>query len=244
MPKAFSDLQIRLIQVRDEPDMLAQEQAVFLERCCLNSEQLHCTNAAQEPLHLSILDDVDAVMIGGSGAYSVTKRYTWTDDLTALVQASYNNDLPLFGSCWGHQFIAFALGGTVIHDPSRAEMGCGDVSLTDIGRTDPLFADFPATFKANMGHQDRVSVLPPNALELATNDVAPNQAFRIVGKPIYGTQFHSELDAQAERERLFAYRDHYRDVLDADAFQRTLDSLAETTEVDGLLYAFLQKFAC
>ena len=40
-----------------------------------------------------------------------------------------------------------------------------------------------------MGHHDRVSVLPDGAVELARNDTAPYQAFRLDGLPIYGTQF-------------------------------------------------------
>ncbi|MCH8960320.1 MAG: hypothetical protein IH820_03130 [Bacteroidetes bacterium] len=31
--------------------------------------------------------------------------------------------------------------------------------------------EFPDRFKANLGHHDRVSVLPPNAVELAFNSI-------------------------------------------------------------------------
>ena len=85
--------------------------------------------------------------------------------------------------------------------------------------------------------------MPENAIELATNDTSPIQAFRIKDRPIYGTQFHSELNAEAERARLYAYRDHYPMMKDEANFQAVLDSLAETTEVDSLLPRFLNQFA-
>jgi GMP synthase (glutamine-hydrolysing) len=94
-----------------------------------------------------------------------------------------------------------------------------------------------------MGHHDRVVDLPDVAVELARND-QPNQAFRLKDAPIYGTQFHSELDAARERERLMVYREYYRqDLPDDDGFQKVIDSLAATTEVDHLLYDFLTTYA-
>jgi GMP synthase (glutamine-hydrolysing) len=122
-------------------------------------------------------------------------------------------------------------------------MGCGAVALTDVGVSDRLFSFFPKTFKANMGHQDRVSVLPDNAFELASNDVAPFQAIRIEDKAIYGTQFHSELDAEAEYSRIVEYREHYPLLADDETFHRIVESLEPTTEVDTLLNRFLLTFA-
>jgi GMP synthase (glutamine-hydrolysing) len=139
--------------------------------------------------------------------------------------------------------IARAFGGTLVHDPSRAELGSGTVRLTPAGQEDRLFNRFSASFNVNMGHHDRVDVLPADAVELAYNESQRNQAFRLKDCPMYGTQFHSELDAARERERLIAYRDYYRqDLPDEDAFQSVLDSLVETSEVDSLLHDFLVTF--
>lgn len=243
MPTSFAQLRIRLLQVRLRPDILAEEQDTFRDRCGLSEDQLLSTNVIRDALTPDLLDDVDAVMIGGAGAYSVTHTYPWTGPLMELIEEIDRREMPLFGSCWGHQFIARAYGGHVVHDPDRTELGCHWVHLTDAGQTDPLFSDFPASFRANMGHQDRVAVLPDTAVELAANETAPFQAFRIDGKPIYGTQFHSELNAECERKRLIAYRAHYAQVHDDEAFERIIATLAETTEVDQLLRHFLERFA-
>ena len=242
MVRKFEDLNVRLIQVRLKPEIEAEERATFLNRTRLEPHQLHATNALKVKLRHDLLDDVDAVIIGGAGAYSVTKTYAWTDGLIELVQEIHDRELPLFGSCWGHQFIARALEGSVVHDPSRVEIGCLPVELTESGCRDVLFRSFSSRFMANMGHHDRVERLPEGAIELATNKISPYQAFKIADRPIYGTQFHSELNASTERARLYAYRKHYPSLKDETAFQAVIDSLRETTEVDGLLNRFLKTF--
>ncbi len=243
MAPNYDQLRIRLIQVRERPAVIQEEQQTFLERCHIRPEQLLTVNALSDTLDESLLDGVDAVMIGGAGAYSVTQTYPWTDDLIRLVEGCYERYLPLFGSCWGHQFIARAFGGTVIKDLDRSEMGTQEVFLTEAGCTDPLFRDFPRRFSAQMGHQDRVSVLPSGTIELARNATAPFQSFRIADRPIYGTQFHSELDAERERQRLVAYRAYYTETQSEAEFERTLAELRDTPEVDGLLSTFLLRFA-
>lgn len=243
MGKPLDQVRVLLVQARATADMEQQEQTCFQERCRLAPGQFTLANVAHHALHEDLLDGADALMIGGAGEYSATEDYPWMENALSLIRAAVGRSLPTFGSCWGHQMIARALGGTVVHDPGRAEFGCREVVLTEAGLRDRLFCDFPARFLANMGHHDRVTALPVGGVELAANDLQPFEAFRIAGKPVYGTQFHSELDARRERERLYRYRGHYSDTIpDEDAFQAILDNLAETSEVDHLLHDFLVKF--
>ncbi len=242
-PLSARSLRILLIQARTAPRMVEQEQVCFSERCRLPRDRFRVLNVAKgEPPSPDHLTDVDAVIIGGAGAYSATDDYDWTPDLLDFVRRIVDREMPLFGSCWGHQVIVRALGGRVVYDPEHSELGCGDVELTEAGLTDPLFHRFPPHFRANMGHHDRVVELPSAATELAKNEL-PYQAFRLEGLPIYGTQFHSELDAERERERILVYRKHYRDALpDEETVQYVLNDLADTTEVDHLLYDFLTTY--
>jgi len=224
--------------------MLRQELDCFLERTRLTHGQIATHNVITTPLEKSMSDRFDIVFIGGAGEFSAADDHDWMPDLVACVRHTVHSRTPLFGSCWGHQVIARALGGRVEHDPSRAEMGCLPVSLTQAGRKDTLFSGFPTSFLANMGHHDRVTVLPPGAVELARSATQPFQAFRMAGLPVYGTQFHSELDAAREKERLIRYQRFYMDEMpDASALQGVIDALAETTEVDHLLYDFVRMFA-
>lgn len=232
-----------LVQARSAPDMERQEQACFVERCRVPPEQFHLLNVARgDAPDPAVLSDVDALLIGGAGKYSAASDYAWTEGLLSLVRRAVDDGLPTFGSCWGHQIIARALGGRVIHDPNLSELGCRWVDLTETGQSDLLFQRFSARFQANMGHHDRVVELPPGAVELAKNE-QPNQAFRLSDAPVYGTQFHSELDAERERERILAYREYYQQALpDDETVQSVIDDLAETTEVDSLLYDFLVTY--
>lgn len=232
-----------LIQARSAPDMEQQEQQCFVERCRVSPDQFHLLNVARgDAPDPAILSDVDAVLIGGAGKYSAASDYPWMSGLLSLVEQAVKTNLPTFGSCWGHQIIARALGGRVVHDPEFAELGCRWVECTEAGGRDPLFRRFSSRFQANMGHHDRVVALPPGAVELAHNE-QPNQAFRLPDAPVYGTQFHSELDAQRERERILAYREYYKQALpDDETVQSVIDDLAETTEVDSLLYDFLVTY--
>lgn len=223
--------------------MVRQEQQCFVERCRVPREQFRILNVGRGDVpDPSALDGIDAVLIGGAGQFSATEDYDWMPPLLDLVRRVVDEGRPLFGSCWGHQIIARALGGRVVYDPDRSELGCDWVQLTDAGEADPLFHRFPSRFRANMGHHDRVAELPPGAVELAHNDQR-NQAFRLRDVPVYGTQFHSELDAERERERILVYLEHYRDALpDEETVEQVLQSLADTTEVDHLLYDFLTTY--
>jgi GMP synthase (glutamine-hydrolysing) len=235
-------IRIRLLQVRDREAILEEERASFLARCGLRQEQLLHTNVLREMPSATLLDDVDAVLIGGAGAYSVTQTFPWTAALIALCRACAERELPLFGSCWGHQFIARAFGGRVEHDPSRSELGTHSVRLTEAGKADDLFGTLPPVFDAQMGHHDRVVELPPDGVELALSGLAPFQAIRIAGLPIYGSQFHSELNSTSLRHRLVAYRSYYPEVADDEDYRQVFDGVRDSPAADGLLRAFLERF--
>jgi GMP synthase (glutamine-hydrolysing) len=237
----LKNVRIVLIQARSTPDIEIQEQGCFIERCRIGSRQLRPLNVLRDRVDERLFDEADVLMIGGAGEYSAADDYEWMPSVMDVIREAHDRSFPTFGSCWGHQVIARALGGRVVHDTDLAELGCHHVSLTLAGRGDPLFGTFPPRVLANMGHHDRVVELPPDGMELAFSDTQPYQAFRIEGRPMYGTQFHSELDARRERERLFRYRENYPEIAADAAFQGVLDNLAETSEVDHLLCDFLTK---
>ena len=236
-------VQVLLLQARTSAQMERQEQTCFLERTRLRPDQLTARSVLRDPLPRELLADVDAVFIGGAGEYSAKDDHPWIGTLIDFIHSIADRTIPLFGSCWGHQVMARAFGGRVIHDADYAELGCRPVSLTEAGHQDPLFGTLPESFHVNMGHHDRVVELPDNAVSLAANE-QPNQAFRMKALPFYGTQFHSELDAKRERERLIEYREYYRaDMPDEKEFQHVLDNLRDTPEVDDLLNRFLHEYA-
>ncbi len=230
-----------LIQVREREDVRAQEHRCFVDRCGLDSEQLESVSIVHEAVpSWERVSEFDAVMIGGAGIYTATQEYEFTQPMVELVRKICDEGMPLFGACWGHQFIARVLGGSLVTDESRAEVGTHEVELTAAGMEDPLFAGFPQRILANMGHHDHVDRLPEGGVELATSALSRNQAFRITGRPIYGTQFHVEMTAPDLVERLAIYQDIY--MPEDDEFDALRENPLASPEADQILRRFMDHF--
>ena len=130
----------------------------------------------------------DGVVVSGSQT-AVYEDRDWIHRLTTWVRDVHAADIPVVGICWGHQFLAQALGGRVVAMDEH-ELGYRTVERV---AEDPLFADIPESFTAFQTHSDRVAELPPGAIELAANDYG-TQAFRLGSS--YGVQFHPEYDLE------------------------------------------------
>ncbi len=237
-----SQPRILLLQVRSHEVPLRQEREWFRQRCGVDQGHFHAINLVEEPrIGWSHVRDVDVVMIGGAGAHSAHEDHPFTEPLWEVVLRLLDENRPLFGSCWGHQFLARVLGGSVIHDPASSEVGTFGIRLTPEGRADPLFEGFPESFDAQLGHNDRIGVLPSSMVELARSERCPFQAVRVKGKPAYGTQFHPEMTAEQLRLRLEVYRDQY--LADPGEFERLTGRLRPSPHADRLLRRFLDLFA-
>jgi GMP synthase (glutamine-hydrolysing) len=98
--------------------------------------------------------------------------------------------LPVLGICAGHQFMATHLGGKA--GPSNVpEFGKTMVTVDD---EDDLFKGLPTEFVAWESHNDEVTAMPPDFVALAHSDNCPIQAMKHKTKPLYGLQFHPEVE--------------------------------------------------
>lgn len=232
---------ILLLQIRERVDVEQQEHACFVEQCGVPKSDLDNINLVRDPSpDRDRIDNAKAVIIGGAGVYSATKDYPFTDALTEIIQNLHDRGTPMFGACYGHQFIARALGGKVETDKSRAEVGTHEVLLTPEGSADPLLNDLPRQFPANMGHNDHVTRLPSNTIELAYSQNSRNQIFRIADKPIYGAQFHCELTYERLIERLTIYQDLY--MPEDDEFAKLTENPTPTPAAVSILRRFVELF--
>ncbi len=231
-----------LLQLRNDPVPLAQEQSCFIERCRVTRRQIRFINLVEDPeIRWRHVENAHAVLIGGAGAFSVTRDHDFTAPLLDVVHRLIDEDRPLFGSCWGHQFLADMGGGRVVGDEERSEVGTFPIELTLEGRADPLLAEFPDRFYVQLGHKDRVSELGPDWLDLAQSELCPFQIIRLRDKPVYGTQFHSEMDERRLHERILVYLEDY--VADEAEHQRIMNGLRPSIESDRLLESFLELYA-
>ena len=96
--------------------------------------------------------------------------------------------IPVLGICYGHQLLAYMLGGTITKGPG--EYG---KTLVKIVKKDKLFENWNQEEVVWMSHQDRVEVLPETLEVLAISENNIIAAFKVKNKPIYGVQFHPEV---------------------------------------------------
>jgi len=239
MASTTGKIHILLIHVRESVDMANHERRCIEEVSGLHPDQLTSINVAIDTNLSSLnLEDFDAVIIGGSGHHSVTQDYPFTQPLIDAVRTIAKLRIPLLGCCWGHQFIARALGGIVVHDPESAEVGNHEVFSTESIADDPIFNACPSQYLVLMGHEDRVSMLPPGAIELAYSHTCRNQAFRFKDLPIYGTQFHTELTPESLVTRLRLYTKY---VSDPAALDRMAETMQPTPEAADIILRFLKS---
>ncbi len=235
-------LKILLLQARraDDP-VLAEEHNSFVEKTGLQADQIIQHDLLSGPPRLTDLARYDALMVGGSGDFSVAKK-----DLAHFAEhldffrEVVGRGRPMFASCFGFHLMVEAMGGHVVHDPESTEVGTYDLELTPDGSQDPLLGTLPPRFAAQMGRKDRAEKLPEGTPSLATSERNPHQAFCIPGQPIWATQFHPELDAATNRFRFQRYIKGYSQHMSAEEQKRRLEVFRESPESSRLLRRFLR----
>ncbi|TWT31731.1 type 1 glutamine amidotransferase [Blastopirellula retiformator] len=236
-------LRYLLIQIRNADDpMRTQEIGCFAQALQCDASQIEPFDLLQGAPSERHLAEIDMVMIGGSGHYSVASEGEWLEVALAGLRKIVELEVPMFGSCWGFQALARALGGRVIHDLQHAELGTHELFLTDAGKADPIFGQLSERFPAYMGHEDRVIELPPGVDLLASSKQVPQQAFRVHGKPVYCTQFHPELTVATLLERVRAYPEYCEKIAGVPYPEFEANYTDAATETEGLLLAFRRQF--
>ena len=134
-------------------------------------------------------NNADAWIITGSPC-SVYNCEAWMVNLEEEMKNIQSSQIPVLGICFGHQLIAKCFGGEVELNPKGWELGAYPVQFTAAGKKSQLFSGFEDNAIVYESHQDSVTILPENAIELARNNKG-NQAF-IIHDNFYGVQFHPE----------------------------------------------------
>lgn len=100
-----------------------------------------------------------------------------------------NFNKPLMGICVGHQLMALSFGGTVaaadVPEYGKAEL--------IVDKTNDLFLGLPKRFVVWESHNDVVKTCPGFDI-LAHSENCPVQAMKHKKRPLYGLQFHPEVE--------------------------------------------------
>jgi GMP synthase (glutamine-hydrolysing) len=187
------------------------------------------------------LDEVAAIAITGSGAM-LTEKAPWMEKAASWLREAVQAGIPVLGICFGHQLLAYSLGGEVGDNPRGLEVGTATIHLTDAAASDPLFGELPLQFPAQLTHMQSVLRLPPGAHHLASSEKDPHQAFSY-GRCTWGVQFHPEFDENIIRHFIEYYRE--QSALEGDCADRLPGETVASPESKSLLrkFALLAK-AC
>ena len=127
------------------------------------------------------------VIFGGPQLLSEESHISYLSKEIQWVGEQAKSDAPVLGVCLGAQMIAASYGCRVgPHPDGLREIGFHTVRALPPGKK--LFPDESLFYQ---WHREGFE-LPKESILLATNDIFPNQAFRL-GHNVYGIQFHPEI---------------------------------------------------
>jgi len=234
------ELKVLLIQFRAD-DMKDHEYEVFLKFSGLQPDQVIRVDALNEDLEPQLLDRANALILGGAGDYLVSEQHIKkeVEATKVIVLEARRRRMPMLGICFGGHIMTEALGGTVVKDIDKAEVGTFEITKTKHAEFCPIFSGLPNKFHAQLGHKDHVAKLPDGAVSLASSRRTTYQAYTFPGEPIYALTFHPELDKKAVHARIDYYKEAY--VNDAGAFEKAKNGARETPHAIKVVRLFLER---
>ncbi|OCG31256.1 GMP synthase [Gilliamella sp. HK2] len=191
------------------------------------------------------IDKIDILIImGGPQSPSTTQQECAYFDSIAeqgVILSAIKAGKMVIGVCLGAQLIGEALGANYAKSPEK-EIGKFPITLTEIGKANPLFADFGSALEVGHWHNDMPG-LTKDAQIIAYSEGCPRQIIAY-GKLVYGFQCHLELTPKvvdlliANSQKEFSHTEKYR-------FVDTQDKLRSHnyTEMNQKLFTFLDKLS-
>mgnify|MGYP002630878159 CR=1 FL=1 len=137
------------------------------------------------------LDAYRGILVSGSKA-NLPSPEPWMDPLLDLIRGAQRTQKPLLGICFGHQAIAVALGGPLaVRQAPTSELGWEEIRTL---AGNPILEGLPERFRCFVSHFDEVTPGTPGLSPLARSERCAIQAYQVAGSPIWGMQFHPEMD--------------------------------------------------
>lgn len=231
-----------LIQARNDSDIAKpEEHSSFALQLGVDVSAIDQFDIFKEEMIVDRAEKYDAILVGGSGEYSVLDNHPTIIRFNNFVGELSNIGKPMFASCFGFQALALALGGEIVKDPDNAEVGSFELETTKDTAGDILFGQLPSKFIAQLGHQDQASILPTDAVNMASSVRTKHQAFRLRGTNVFATQFHPELTDTDNRLRFQRYMHIYGKLFGEVEANRILNSHIPSPDSNMLLRNFHTK---
>ncbi len=241
--KKKQDLNILLLQVREDDETILEEFYCFAEKSQLTPQQITSLNPIQQNnIDWHNIDGYDAIFVGGSSDVSVLhpEKYPFIDNCKQLLVDCYEKDIPVFASCFGFQVAVEAFGGKVEEDLENKETGIYKIYHTDTAKNDLIHHDSPAQLWAVSGHKERAITLPKGVIELQYSDLCPYHGFKFPNKNFYAFQFHPEMNSMDLHARIQRYQSRYF-VEDDELADILTTSTQDTKDANDLLLKFVDR---
>ncbi len=121
-----------------------------------------------------------------------------TGNSEAILEKFYKK-IPILGICLGHQLIARHFGGEI----RTAEIGEYAGSTIFVDEEDDLLKGLGQEFEAWVSHKDEVLTLPKDFVKLAHSDTCDIEAMKHSTLPLFGVQFHPEVEHTPKGPEVF-----------------------------------------
>lgn len=138
------------------------------------------------------------VLLTGSEA-SILERKEWVDAEVEVVHKAIEEGIPILGSCYGHQLLAFALSGpSSVRRSTNPEVGWISIQIKACNE---LLGENRQAYSFSV-HFDEVVNDNENFHILAYSEHCQVQAFQWKNMPVWGIQIHPEIDVSHARALL------------------------------------------
>jgi GMP synthase (glutamine-hydrolysing) len=201
-----------IMQTGHAPDAIRKRHdnfpQMFIHQGNINPQQLQIVDlqAGEQPLPP---DNYAGALITGSRCM-VTEHLDWSEHAASWIRQATKVQLPMFGACYGHQLMAYALGGKVGYHPQGIELGCLEIELLPAALQDPATQQLPRRFYANLVHMQTVLTPPAGAKVLARSQHDPHQILRYTPQA-FSSQFHPEFSLEIMKSYVSWLAEHQQD---------------------------------
>ncbi|WP_315794597.1 type 1 glutamine amidotransferase [Paenibacillus sp. BIC5C1] len=179
------------------------------------------------------------VILGGPMSVYQENEYPWLIQEKAFVSEAIQMGKKVLGICLGAQMIAEILGGTVISNGEKKEIGWHQVQRKRDYH--PWLTHVPEQFTSFTWHGDTFS-LPEGARLLMYSEACEHQAFAY-GEHVLGLQFHLESTTQCIEQMLSRWS---HELIDLPFIQKDFvirEGMVHSENSQMLLWGILDQIA-
>ena len=144
------------------------------------------TKIVPNTVSFAFIKDADALILSGGAPRVAMDAERMGNNGEFLDKAEF----PILGICAGMQFMVNHFGG-LTGPADSPEFGRVDLQ---VHKPDGLFLELPETFTVWASHNDEAKIVSEGFIVTASSSSCPVEAIESKVRPLYGLQFHPEVE--------------------------------------------------